>query len=179
MDPRRWVGARAARPLVAGIAFALTALAYTAAYVRFVSPYGLFVISATVLVVSSTIGAFVAGVLVWRYAFSFAGTESLRVFALAGAVVGSLTLVLAGPLAVFGMMLPTMFVGGLEVSPVTPLLVAATLLSALAYGIVGTFIALVATLGTPVAVTAVVGACLGYLRTHYAPVPREAGSSVS
>ncbi|WP_459192281.1 hypothetical protein [Halosimplex sp. J119] len=152
------------RPLGAGVAFAASALLYTVAYVRFVSPYGLFVVSASVLVVSATVAAFCAGAIVWRYPLSWTAERTYRGHALAGFLVGVMTLVLAPPLAVLGMMSPLVTNWPPEVSLITPLLIAGTLLSAVAYGMVGTFIALVVTAGTPVVVTTLTGLGLGYLR---------------
>ncbi len=54
-------GRLANRPLGAGVAFAGSALLYTLAYVRFVSSYGLFVVSATMLIASATVAAFCSG----------------------------------------------------------------------------------------------------------------------
>ncbi|WP_436924894.1 hypothetical protein [Halosimplex amylolyticum] len=160
-------GRLANRPLGAGVAFGGSALLYTLAYVRFVSPYGLFVVSATVLTVSATVAAFCSGALVWRYPLSWTAERTYRGHGLAGSLVGVMTLVLAPPLAVLGMMGPLLTGWPPNVSLITPLLIAGTLLSAIAYGMVGTVIALVATAGTPVIVTTVTGLGLGYLRRRY------------
>ncbi|WP_123533698.1 hypothetical protein [Halosimplex salinum] len=171
MSLASWVGSRADRPLVAGIAFAASALAYTAAYVRFVSPYGLFVVSASVLAVSATLGAFVSGVVVWRYPLSWTDGRSYRAYGLMGLLVGSLTLVVAPPLAILGMTLPQAGGYSADVSLVTPIIVAGYLINAVAWGLVGTFVALVATLGTPMVVTTAVGLGLGYLRRRHDEAP--------
>ncbi len=172
------VARSANRPLGAGVAFAASALLYTAAYVRFVSPYGLFVVSASVLVVSASVAAFCSGAIVWRYPLSWTAERTYRGHALAGFLVGVMTLVLAPPLAVLGMMSPLVTSWPPDVSLITPLLIAGTLLSAVAYGMVGTVIALVATAGTPVVVTTFTGLGLGYLRRRYdGPVTASGGEA--
>jgi hypothetical protein len=82
--------------------------------------------------------------------------------------VGWLTLVVAPPLALLGMTVP-MYVGPVtDVSLITPLLVAGYLVTIVGYGLFGTLIALLATLGTPVVVTGAVGVGIGYLRRRSA-----------
>ncbi|QLH78194.1 hypothetical protein HZS55_13150 [Halosimplex rubrum] len=151
------------RPLVVGAVYGTTAFAYTAAYVTFVSPYGLFLISAGMLVGSATVAAVLSGVLVQRLADAVDPASRVRNDAFSGMFVGWLTLVIAPPLAVFGMMAP-MDLGSLDVSLITPLLIAAYLLGVVGYGLIGTLIALVATLGTPILVAGAVGVGLGHLR---------------
>ncbi|QLH83240.1 hypothetical protein [Halosimplex pelagicum] len=152
------------RPLVIGAVYGLTALAYTAAYVTLVSPYGLFLISAGMLVGSSTVAAVLSGVLVHRLETAVDPVSRIRTDAFSGMFVGWLTLVIAGPLAVLGMTIP-MYVGPVtNVSLITPLLIAAYLVGVVGYGLIGTLIALVATVGTPILLTGAVGVVLGYLR---------------
>ncbi|ELZ23520.1 hypothetical protein C475_14643 [Halosimplex carlsbadense 2-9-1] len=147
-----------------GAVYGLTALAYTAAYVAFVSPYGLFLISAGMLVASSTVAAVFSGVAVHRLEAAVDPVSRTGTDAFSGMFVGWLTMVFAGPLAVLGMTLP-MYVGPVtNVSLITPLLIAAYLVGVVGYGLVGTVIALVATLGTPLLVTGAVGVGLGHLR---------------
>lgn len=153
--------------MVGGV-YGLTALAYTAAYVTFVSSYGLFVISAGMLVGSSTVAGALSGALVHRLEVAIDSVSRVRTDAVSGMFVGWLTLVIAGPLAVLGMTIST-YVGPVtNVSLITPLLIAAYLVGVVGYGLIGTLIALVATVGTPILVTGAVGVALGHLRRRSA-----------
>ncbi|WP_135363664.1 hypothetical protein [Halosimplex halophilum] len=161
-----WAASRAwwDRPLVVGAVYGLTATAYTAAYVTFVSPYGLFLISAGTLVASATVAAFVSGVAVRRLESAVDPRSRARTDAFSGMFVGWLTLIVAPPLALLGMTVPTYAGPVTNVSPITPLLVAGYLVTIVGYGLFGTLIALLATLGSPILVTGAVGVALGHLR---------------
>ncbi len=147
-----------------GVVYGLTATAYTAAYVTFVSPYGLFLVSAGMLVASATVAAFLSGIAVRRLEAAVDPVSRVRTDAFSGTFVGWLTLVVAPALALLGMTIP-MYAGPVtNVSPITPLLIAGYLVTIVGYGLFGTLIALVATLGTPILVTGAVGLAFGHLR---------------
>ncbi len=152
-----------------GAVYGLTATAYTAAYVTFVSPYGLFLVSAGMLVASATVAAFLSGVAVRRLEAAVDPVSRVRTDAFSGMFVGWLTLVVAPPLALLGMTIPMYAGSATNVSLITPLLIAGYLLTIVGYGLFGTLIALVATLGTPILVTGAVGVALGHLRRRDGP----------
>ncbi|MFC7076427.1 hypothetical protein [Haloarcula halophila] len=163
----------ASRPIGAGLAFGTSVFLYTAAYVQFVNPRGLFFVPAVVLISSATVAAVCAGWLVWRYLLPISVARSYRSHALLGMVVGALTLLLAPPLALFGMTIPSLFQE--RVSLITPILIAGYLINAIAWGLVGTVVAFALTVGTPILVTAATGLGLGYLRRRDDGPPREPG----
>ncbi|MCU4744754.1 hypothetical protein OB955_04905 [Halobacteria archaeon AArc-m2/3/4] len=158
------IGAAANRPAVAGAVFGLGAIVYMACFLLVVSPWGphTFIVSGGSVVAASGIATGAVGWVVWRVAVPPSGLPRYRTYGFLGFGVGIGAFVTAPPLAMI-LWSGVFFTGVVtQAGILAPIILVGWLFNALAWGFVGTLLAVVLTAGLPPVFTAALGLLLGY-----------------